>query len=490
MTVLSYTGVTIGYLNKLLLFPNFLKTEEVGLANILISIALIYAQVAALGTNNIILRFFPFFKNDRNRHNGFLFWIILIAMIGFLLVTLLFILFHNQVAAYYSVRSSLLIHYYYYVIPLALAFLVYHIFDNYLRSLLKTIFSTFVYDVLIRLFTTLSITGYILKLYSFEWFVVVYVSCFCLCALTIIIYTYIIGHLFLLPTASTKFNRLKKVVFQFGFFSILSNISSVLISNVDALMIAGMIGLDKTGIYLTITYITGVLLVPYRAIMKISSPIVAWHWKKKDMKGLEVLYKKVTINNLIIGGFLFVLLWINMDTIFSFMPSVYREGRFVFLFLGIGKLFDMITGLNGAILVTSRKYRFDMLFSILLIFLTITTNYLLIPPLGINGAAIAAMFTLFVYHMLRVWLVYRWFGIHPFTLNCLWVIITIIITGYIAEMVIIQGHLFIDSTVQSVLLTVLFFLPVYFFRLSEDIHATINTAISHLIRVFNPRGGK
>ena len=44
ITVLSYVGVVVGYVNKILLFPNFLSEEQVGLTSILVSLAVMYAS--------------------------------------------------------------------------------------------------------------------------------------------------------------------------------------------------------------------------------------------------------------------------------------------------------------------------------------------------------------------------------------------------------------------------------------------------------------
>ena len=74
ITVLSYVGVVVGYVNKILLFPNFLSEEQVGLTSILVSLAVMYAQFSALGINSTVVKFFPFFRTPDRRHNGFFFW--------------------------------------------------------------------------------------------------------------------------------------------------------------------------------------------------------------------------------------------------------------------------------------------------------------------------------------------------------------------------------------------------------------------------------
>lgn len=40
-------------------------------------------------------------------------------------------------------------------------------------------------------------------------------------------------------------------------------------------------------------------------------------------------------------------IWINLDNIFSLMPDSYSAGRYVFLFLGLGRVFEMYAGLTG-----------------------------------------------------------------------------------------------------------------------------------------------
>ena len=54
---------------------------------------------------------------------------------------------------------------------------------------------------------------------------------------------------------------------------------------------------------------------------------------------------------------------------------------------------DMYSGLNGTILVTSKKYRYDFTFSLMLVALTVASNALLIPRWGMTGAALATMIT-------------------------------------------------------------------------------------------------
>ena len=46
ITILSYIGVVVGYVNKILLFPNFLSEEQVGLTSICLLYTSLWLQPA------------------------------------------------------------------------------------------------------------------------------------------------------------------------------------------------------------------------------------------------------------------------------------------------------------------------------------------------------------------------------------------------------------------------------------------------------------
>ena len=124
ITILSYLGILIGYVNKILLLTNFLTEEQVGLVNILTGLAVLYAQFSALGINFSVVKFFPFFRTPDRRDNGFFFWSALGVGAGFVVFTVLFLAFREPVMAYYSKESPLLSEHYLMLIPLGLIFSV------------------------------------------------------------------------------------------------------------------------------------------------------------------------------------------------------------------------------------------------------------------------------------------------------------------------------------------------------------------------------
>jgi O-antigen/teichoic acid export membrane protein len=453
--VISYAGIIVGYVNTVLLFPNFLDESEVGLTRLLLSISVMYAQFSALGFVNMSVRYFPYFRDRDKEHNGFLFLLLTVPLLGFILTTGIFLLFKPAVVDYYLENSPLIIDYYYYLIPLSLFALLFNMLTAYLRSLYKTIISSFVQDFLTRILTTLLISLYAFNVMDFKTFVLLYIIINSLGTLVLVVYIIWLKQLFLKPSFAVLSIIPIKELFYYGFFTLLGNISTTIITTVDQVMISSY-SLSDNGIYTTAFFMTSAILVPGRSILKIAYPQVADFWKDKDLKGMGSLYQNVTMINLIVGLLLFIGIWANIDNLFDFMPESYRSGKYVVLFLAMARLVDLATSLNGAILATSEKYKWDLAFNVVLAGLTIWTNWYFIPRYGINGAALASMLSLVVMNLARLLFVQAIYKIQPFTWSALSVTSIAFITLGVSYFIPYLGNVFLDISIRSLFILVMY----------------------------------
>ena len=69
-TVISYVGILIGYLNKGVLVLIILAPPQVGLINLIVSIGTLFAQMAKFCSVYVTWKYFPFCKNEENKHHG------------------------------------------------------------------------------------------------------------------------------------------------------------------------------------------------------------------------------------------------------------------------------------------------------------------------------------------------------------------------------------------------------------------------------------
>jgi O-antigen/teichoic acid export membrane protein len=470
-TIISYAGAALGFVNQFLIMGVLLTKEEVGLINVLILIGIMYAQFASLGTANVALRFFPFFRDKEKGHNGMLFGLSMIGLAGFLFFLILFYLFHDQVLYLFEGKSPLLAQYLDYAVPFALSWIFLTLFDSYLRSLYKTVFSFVTREIIKRLIVTVTVGLYAFEVLDMGQFVLLYMGLHCMLPIPLIIYTAMLGEFHIKPQWGRMWQRLFKHMLRYGLFTVMAYGSTMLMGYVDVIMLSSMVGEGDAGVYTISFYLTSLILIPWKSLSKITSAQVSEHWKKRDISALNKLYKQTSLINLIVGSFLFLGIWLNRENLYDIIQDDFAAGVSVLLFVGLGRLFDMFAGLNGYVLNLSKKYVYDFYIKLFMLGFGVLANYFLIKAYGLWGAAFATMLTLILMNSLRMFLVWRLFKLHPFSSRLLWVLGIAGITYTVSLIPQIMDNFWIDIPIRSTLITVIFVGLVLGLQISPDINA-------------------
>jgi len=220
---------------------------------------------------------------------------------------------------------------------------------------------------------------------------------------------------------------------------------------------------------------TSIIEIPSRATLQISSPFVSESLENNDIPRLKDLYVRFSSNQAIIGGLLLILLWANINSIFELMPNgdLYEAGKYVVLFIGLAKLIDVTTGINYLILIYSKYHRYMILFVLILGIITVSGNLILIPILGITGAAIASLSSYFLFNTIVILFIYRKLRIQPFNLKSLKIFLLITAAFFINFLLPTLENWFLDSFYRSLILLVIFVGFTYFYKLSEDLNSLV-----------------
>jgi O-antigen/teichoic acid export membrane protein len=413
-TFISYVGLGIGFVNTTLVLPRLLAPAQLGLTSVLVSLATMGALVSALGFTNTTLRYFPYFRNRETGHSGFLPLLLGLPLALFVLVAAVLWLGRPLVLRWYAHDAALLGPHYGVMLGLALCILLYNLLEAYTKSLFHTSFSSFLTDVLQRLLivgaAVLFGAGYL----SFDGFVLAYLGSYAAIAALLLGYLAVIGELHLRPTRAVLAVRPVGELVRFGSFALLGNISGTLLVTIDSLML-GSHSFADAGIYTIALNISTALAVPFRALYKTAYPLIAEYWKEGATDKMLDFYRRTTRLNTALGTYLALGIGLNLPFIYSLIHRPeYAAGTVAVLLLLAGRLTDGITGVNGIIVVTSPRYRYDLLFNLGLSALIIGLNALLIPRLGLTGAALSNALALVSINLLRTWFVWRSFGWQPF----------------------------------------------------------------------------
>nr|MBA2423197.1 oligosaccharide flippase family protein [Chitinophagales bacterium] len=353
-SVITYIGVAIGYVNLILLFPKFLTPEQLGLTRLLLSVATIFSQFSLLGTSVSILRFFPYLEDRKSRHHGFFSFTILVSLTGFIIFTLLFIILRGPITDIFQEKSSLFVQYYSYLFPLSFFLLFFELLFMYMRALFKTVVPTLIKEVVLRLIQTAALVLLTVGLVDFEGFLLLFIGSYLLHLLVIMGYAAYLRQLFIFSLIDFKGRVSVREVMRYSLLLFVAAIASYYTLNIDQIMLGALAGLASNAVYSIAFFIGTIIQIPGRAINSVAIPIVAEAWKQNDQKKLQQLYIQTSLNELIIGGFIFLLVWINTDLLLSLLPPIYQEAKWVIFIVGLGKLFDLATGINGEILVISK----------------------------------------------------------------------------------------------------------------------------------------
>ncbi len=477
--VLSYLGLILGYLNRGVFFILFLTSTQIGLINLIVSVGLLFAQCANLGTVYAVWKFFPFFRNKEKNNHGFLLLTSIIVSLGVLLFVCIAVLFKDAINMHYQEKSKEFVQYYYWIIPIGIGNVFFLLFDNYLRGMYKNIIGVLSNEIVTRLITLFLLLLYGIHFISFEIFLTLHFIVYFIPAIILLLY--------LLKKNEIQFSiksiqipkRFKKIILAFSLYNYLNSLGALVVVTLDSLMIASYIGLKETGIYTQIIFLTSALMIPYRSIVRVGSPLVSVYWKNKDMFKMKELYQKISSVSLFIALFLFLLIWMNINDLFSFLPKEYTIGKWVFLFLMIGKMLDMYFGINGVIFLTSKKYKFDIIFTIVLIAVVYFLNLIFIPKYGIIGTAISTSISFVIYNIGRLLFVYFAYKIHPFTIKQVYLILVFVLTLFTYYLIFpLTSNPIFNIFIQSCYLLFTFCFTLYYFDLEPNTKEYLHNAIS------------
>jgi len=418
-------GFVIGAINLLVLFPLFFSKNDQGLVRAMIDIGATLSIFCTLGTLPVVYKFYPFYNSYvGNSKSELPFITLIINLIGFGLLLIIGWQQKDFIIRKLG-KSPSLAQYFGYVYPYTFFLLLFYWLESFAWGLRKTVLTNFLKETTIRVLTTLLILLFGFNIINLDVFILLFS------------FIYLIPVLILLfNLSSTKewafknfklsnvTRRLKGKMVTFALFVFAGQFFNLLARTNDTFLIFGLRGLSDTAIFAIATYVSAILEIPQRSITSISIPILAESWKNKDLANIMHIYKKSVSNLLAVGLLLFGLIWLNVENLVNFLNWVssskgnsggYEQIVQLVFILGIAKLIDLATGVNGQIIGTSNYWRFDFFTNLFYIILSLPLNYFLIKNYGLEGLAYSNLMALTLYNSVRFGFLYKKFKLQPYT---------------------------------------------------------------------------
>ena len=476
--ILTYLGIGLGLLSTIFLFPHILGAEKYGLTRSLIAITTISSQIITLGIPNTIVKFVPTLEKDQGVRSIFFRRVISPSFFILTIYVTSYFFFESHWLSLYA-DSPLLEVYLWLVIPMVFASTTFSLFSAFIKASLDTVFATFLQDVLLRILILIFLVLYFFDILSFPHFMLGFVGAYLINMLILLVYSLSQKHY--LPStikADRPFNL--KETFTYSFFAFFSGFTMILVSNIDLIMVDMFDGLEKAGIYALAMYMGTVITVPRKSLTKIVHPILTKSFNENNLAEVKRLYTQSSINQLLFSLIIYVGILTSLDDLYRILPNEFSEGKPIIAVLGLAYLFDLATGSNGQIIITSKYFRFDFISSLILMIAAVLLNYFLIPRYGLMGAAIATATSVGLYNLIKtifLWVVLR---IQPFKWHTLSIAVLGLICYFLGEYINISIHPIFSIIIRSIILGTTYLGLAYTFRLSNEFNSTIKDLVAKL----------
>ncbi|HVY76413.1 MAG TPA: oligosaccharide flippase family protein [Puia sp.] len=477
-----YFGFALGFLNTYLFTREGGFTPgQYGLTGIFIAIANVFNAFANLGMQAYIYKFYPYYQDNLEvRDNDMMGRALTVSLVGFLLVMLAGYIFRGLVIRKFGAHSAELLTYYSWIFPFGFGLTMYSLLEAYAWQLKKSVLTTFLREVLFRLFTTvLIILVFVHFIPGFDLFIKIYALTYILLAAILIIILIRSGQIHITLRISRVTKKFYKKIIALSAFvwsgGLIYNVANVF----DTIVIAAVMpdGLAFAGIFTLAQNVASLIQAPQRGIIAASIGPLSRAWKDKDYDRINRIYQRSSINQLLFACGIYVLIWLNFtEGVKTFhLQSNYLAAREVFLFLGLMRIVDMGTGVNSQIIGTSTFWRFEFFTGMILLGISLPLNYILTKRMGVVGPAIATLIALTVYNTIRYFFLLRKFNMQPFNSRTIFTIL-LALAGYFGAYLLFHSQ----QGLISMVLRSLFFIGIYLggallFKLSPDIIPVWNT---------------
>ncbi len=475
-TLFIYLGFAFGGVNTLFLYTRFLEDEYYGLVTFLLSSSNLLMPLIALGIHHTIVKFFSsyFVKEEKDKFlSSVLFLPLLIAIpMGFLGTV-----FYEQISDYLSVKNPIIKNYTFVIYLVAFTCAYFEVFYAWAKVQFQSVFGNILKELWNRVVVMLLLFAVYFEFITKPEFIYYLTAAYFLRMLVMMFYA------FSLYFPKFTFSRPEnfKEILRFSLYIILAGSAGAIILDIDKFMIPGKESLEKAAYYSVAVFIGSFIEAPSRAMLNILQPLTSKTLNEENNAEVASLYKKSSINLLLISGFFFVLINANVHQLFNLLPQEYAGGALVVFMISFVKMYNGFLGNNGAIINNSKYYKVTLPFSLVMAFSVYFLNKLFYYELdlGTDGLALATLIVIFCANTGKLFFVKKKFSMTPFTTKTFAMLV--IITGlylvfsfwdfnvdsvYLFDFPI---HPIINIALKSTLIIVVYFFLIIKLDISNDI---------------------
>ncbi|MGH2739265.1 MAG: oligosaccharide flippase family protein [Actinomycetota bacterium] len=171
----------------------------------------------------------------------------------------------------------------------------------------------------------------------------------------------------------------------------------------------------EVGVYAAAVRAGQVILLFQISVSYMFSPFVADLFERGQREQLDRLYKLLTRWTVTVTLPVLIVLAVAPDTALRLFGANFGGGSDALLILVAGQVVRSSAGAVGFMLIMVGRTGWDLIVYAASVTLDVGVAVLLVPSLGIEGAATAGALTLGLSNLARLWLIWRFVRVQPFT---------------------------------------------------------------------------
>jgi O-antigen/teichoic acid export membrane protein len=472
-TLILFLGFAVGGINTLFLYTHFLHEDYYGLITFLLSTATIILPLLVFGMQHSIIKYYSSYKTKIDK-DGFLIATIIIPLIVIIPLGLIGVYLYETISNWLSSENILIKKYTWLIFLVAIFMGYFEVFYAWTKVHFNSVFGNFIKEVFGRVCVSILLLSLYLGWLTNEEFIYAVVFVYGLKALIMKIYAFYICK----PKLILKTPHNLKEILSFSMYIIVAGSAAGVLIEIDKFMIPQMEQIAEVAYYSVGIYIANVIAIPTRAMQQITSPITAKDMNDNNIGEVEKLYKQTSLNLLIIGGLLFLLINLNVIDLYAVINKPeFTKGLSIVIIISIAKLMELALGTGNAILVNSKFYKIIFYLSLAMAISVIILNKWLINIIGISGAALATLIVVLIYSNIKIGYIKSKLKIHPFgigTIKIIGVIALLFIGFYYIDF---SFHPIVNVVLKSVLISIVYIFLIKKLNISKDINDLISKYI-------------
>ncbi len=411
-TLFIYLGFVFGAVNTLFLYTRFLESEYYGLVTFLLSTSNLLMPLIALGVHHAIIKFFSSYFTKKEK-DTFLVSMIFLPFVTALPVAYFVNLFYQEIGNYLSKNNPIIKDYTFIIYLISFACAYFEIFYSWAKVQLQSVFGTVLKEIWNRVVTMILLFAVYFELITKVEFIYYLTAAYFLRTIVMMVYAfrlYIPKFIFSLP-------KNYKEILRFSSYVFIAGSAGAIILDIDKFMIPGKESLVHAAYYAVAVYLGSFIEAPSRAMLTILQPLTSKVLNEKNHTEVAHLYRKSSINLLIISGLFFILINTNAFQLFKMLPEEYSNGMLVVFMISLVKLYNGFLGNNGAIINNSKFYKIILKISVFMAISIYLLNRLFYYTLdmGTYGLALAMLIVIFSANTYKIYFVKRKLTMTPFT---------------------------------------------------------------------------